>query len=529
MISARSKANNQVIVSGALMLSPSAMVSTYLDKFKVKNPQWRYWKRKINQDKYAGEEPMEWISAARRIPDGVPNGGGWMFPRACYNTFNESGRYSFKDERVCPETYPVRLVEKYRGKPFVMRPHQQGAIDAAVKARSGIIQAPCGGGKTTTAIGIIAKFNTPALVIVHTKRLATQWGRELKEKLRDFMDEEPDVHVVMGGKKLKHARIVVATVQTLSNLPWEVLYKWAQYFGLLIVDEAHRTPARMFSDTLLGISALLRFGFTATPERHDRTTDLLYWHFGKLIHKTVHKELHDAGITMPSKVEFISSPFVPPDLWAVITSKRDEVTSGDPYHKDEGMGTRRGLTEEDAKEYRDKLRRQGRWCKVVTDDSWTSMTLAMAKDPDRNAVIVEWLKKRVVEGKSVLVLTERTLHTIILAAMLNAAGVDAMPCHGKMPDKDQEEVLRRVRDNEVQVVIATTMADEGLDLPALGAGMLAMPTKSLGRVEQRAGRPARAADGKDEPIWGDVVDSPIEFVKMSRTRLKLYKQIGCKF
>jgi superfamily II DNA or RNA helicase len=120
------------------------------------------------------------------------------------------------------------------------------------------------------------------------------------------------------------------------------------------------------------------------------------------------------------------------------------------------------------------------------------------------------------------------MHTTLLAALLCLRGIEAASLHGKMNKAQQEEVLGKLRSKQVQVVIATTLADKGLDIPGLDSGMLAMPTKSLGRVQQRIGRIMRDAPNKLEPEWADVVDAAPEFMAMAKQRTRRYRELGCR-
>ena len=67
-----------------------------------------------------------------------------------------------------------------------LRWEQQEVVDKFFKkgrARSGIIQAPCGWGKTYTGCNIIARNNVKTLIMVHTKLLFRQWIEELEHQI----------------------------------------------------------------------------------------------------------------------------------------------------------------------------------------------------------------------------------------------------------------------------------------------------------------------------------------------------------
>ena len=67
-----------------------------------------------------------------------------------------------------------------------LRWEQKEVVDKFFKrgrARSGILQAPCGWGKTFTGCEIIARNKTKTLILLHTKLLFRQWIEELERQI----------------------------------------------------------------------------------------------------------------------------------------------------------------------------------------------------------------------------------------------------------------------------------------------------------------------------------------------------------
>ena len=96
-----------------------------------------------------------------------------------------------------------------------------------------------------------------------------------------------------------------------------------------------------------------------------------------------------------------------------------------------------------------------------------------------------------------------------------------------MTKKQRAEVLERANNREIQVICATTVADEGLDLPSLDTVVLTTPTKALGRIQQRIGRVMRPHPQKKNPIVIDCVDDNGAMRGLARKRQKLYTKVGC--
>lgn len=70
--------------------------------------------------------------------------------------------------------------------------------------------------------------------------------------------------------------------------------------------------------------------------------------------------------------------------------------------------------------------------------------------------------------------------------------------------------MSEVADGSIRVLIATSLADEGLDLPILDTVVLATPSGSATRTEQRMGRACRPLSGKLEPLVVDIVDPLVQ-------------------
>lgn len=143
-----------------------------------------------------------------------------------------------------------------------LRAEQQEAEDkffSRGRARSGMLQAPCGWGKTFVGCSVIARNNTKTLVLVHTKLLFRQWIEEAQRQI-------PDIKIGRIGDGLFEVEdVTIGIYKTVHNN----LEELRNQFSLIIVDEAHLCPADMFSTTLSGLNAKIKMGISATPKRKD--------------------------------------------------------------------------------------------------------------------------------------------------------------------------------------------------------------------------------------------------------------------
>ena len=154
---------------------------------------------------------------------------------------------------------------------------------------------------------------------------------------------------------------------------------------------------------------------------------------------------------------------------------------------------------------------------------YAAQVASLTTDAERNGLIVELAAAKVGEGHSAIILSERVAHCRLLAKMLRERGVAAEAVAGSQSQKQVSAILSAARRREVRVLVGTTKADEGLDVPVLSCGILATRTKKLGRLTQRIGRIERP-EGM-APEWHDLVDAFPSAIKAWKQRQKLYAKL----
>ena len=446
-------------LAGGLHVPPQfrAQVTRINRTLRVDNPAWIRWSRSTNN---YGDEPPRYLSPIVEIPEG-PWAGGWTIPRhACVDV----GR--LVDRRVCPPAPRVELVED-----LVLRPFQAEALEALKAEGEGVVVAGCGAGKTTLGIAAVAHFPTRALVLVHSLDLATQWRERAEAQLQGA-----EVGQVGGGRDDRDARVVVATVQTLVRWGFSERLAWGQGFGLVIVDEAHHTPASTFLDLLGTLPAQHRLGLTATPTRDDGLTPWLYATLGPQLYQVRESQLQAAGIVMRPEIRWVGTGWSPAPC------------------------------------------DQGRNQAHLRDE-------AMATSDRRNGLLLTQIREQLADGRQVLVLVKRVAHAELLASILDAE-VNARALVGSMKKRERHIVLEAARAGHVDVLIGTSLADEGLDLPGLDCVVLAVPSGSTGKIKQRIGRVVRCQQGKRTPVVIDLVDAWGPYQGYARRRQQLYRSLG---
>ncbi len=175
------------------------------------------------------------------------------------------------DTRPEPSAAHIPFVGTLRA-PIQTDAHTLG-IQAMNTIGGGVLSLYCGGGKTTVALAIASHFKLRTMIVVHKEFLADQWA----ERIREFCPGAT-IGRVQGDKLDTNHDFVIALIQTMSQreFPKETF----DSIGMLIVDEAHHICARAFSQFLFKISPRYTLGLSATPERKDGLTRLLYWFLG---------------------------------------------------------------------------------------------------------------------------------------------------------------------------------------------------------------------------------------------------------
>lgn len=112
----------------------------------------------------------------------------------------------------------------------------------------GIISLGCGQGKTVVALNIIYRLKKKTLVVVHKEFLMNQWI----ERIEMFLPNAKIGKIQQNKYDVENKDIVICMLQTISMREFPL--NAFDCFGLIIIDEAHRIPSRVFSKALSKIN-----------------------------------------------------------------------------------------------------------------------------------------------------------------------------------------------------------------------------------------------------------------------------------
>lgn len=373
---------------------------------------------------------------------------------------------------------------KFKG---ILRDDQEKIVNQMLQKDIGIISAPTGFGKTVVAANIIAERKVSTLVIVNSKVLADQW----KDRLDEFLDvqSEPfkeytptgrvrkkdNIGEFHSGKENLSRNVDIALFQTLTNR--EDLSEYLDHYGMVIVDEAHHVAAKTYEDVIKKIKAQYMYGLTATPERKDGLTPILFMRFGELIYEQDHN-LNDEILTLKY-------------FYPRFTNYSD---------------------------YNPEL-------------NYVMHLNKMLENTERNEQIISDVMENVEENRPCLVLTERVAHIEILNKLLleELKDISIYTLSSEQSKKENESSIYKMSvEKNAFVVIATSQyVGEGFDLPRLESIFFCLPFSWKGRTNQYVGRLHRGLEAKDELRIYDYIDIGVEmFARMYQKRMKEYTKMN---
>jgi superfamily II DNA or RNA helicase len=143
----------------------------------------------------------------------------------------------------------------------------------------GILEVPCAAGKTVMALHIISQLRKKTLILVHKEFLMNQWIERIQEFLPTARVGKIQAHVF----DIVDKDIVLGMIQTLFSRDYAPTT--FDSFGLTIVDEVHRIGSEQFSKTLFKAMTRYMLGISATVDRKDDLTRVLYWFIGPKIYE----------------------------------------------------------------------------------------------------------------------------------------------------------------------------------------------------------------------------------------------------
>jgi superfamily II DNA or RNA helicase/very-short-patch-repair endonuclease len=376
-----------------------------------------------------------------------------------------------RDER-CTGT---ALGVEFRGQ---LRPDQQAAARAMLAHDTGVLSATTAFGKTVIAAWLIAQRAVNTLVLVHRRQLLEQWV----ERLSAFLGlRVKEIGIIGGGRRKATGILDVAVIQSLVRRG--AVNDCVGQYGHLVVDECHHLSAQSFEQVVRRAKARFVTGLSATVTRKDGHHPIIFMQCGPVRHRVDAKSVAAARpfqhIVLVRPTSFRPLQTANPDA---------RIQFHDLYNE------------------------------LIADDA-------------RNRLICEEILQAVREGRSPLVLTERTVHLDCLARQLSPGIRHLVVLRGGSRSSETRAVLDRlaaIPEHEDRTLLATgRYIGEGFDDQRLDTLFLTLPVSWRGTIAQYVGRLHRLHDGKREVRVYDYADLNVPMLsRMFDRRCRGYEALG---
>ena len=344
--------------------------------------------------------------------------------------------------------YQINIVEIYK--------------KSALSVGGGLLEIPCGRGKTVIALKIIAVLKKKTLVVVHKGFLLNQWI----ERIEQFLPGAKVGRIQGQIIDIEGKDIVIGMLQSLSMKEYpETLF---ESFGLTIVDECHHISSEVFCRSLQKIMTRYTLGLSATMQRKDGLTKVFKMFLGDIVYS---EERESTDSVLVKAIQYV-------------TPDRD--------------------FNEMCYDYRGS-------------PAYSTMISKLCAFNGRSEFILTVLAKEleIMPEQQIMVLAH---NKCLLEYLHDAIAHRQMATVGYYVGGMKEPALKK--SETCQIIIATyAMASEALDIKSLTTLVLATPKTD---IVQAVGRILRVKHAR--PLVIDIVDSHEVFLSQWQKRRKYYLQ-----
>ena len=357
---------------------------------------------------------------------------------------------------------------------FLLRPYQQRAVEWALLAHSGLIIAPAGCGKTLIASSII-KY-----AAIKFPNVSFGWLAPTRETCQQAINSLIAVGV-------DTSRVEVRCPHDSVDFSKK---------AILIVDEAKHSPAVTWRRIIESCPGSV-FGFDATPWCDDPERNEILRKMFRDTQFEIRREelagvLAHATVFMNDATDLFLQQRIDDQIERLFTDRKRYMQVSQPI-----------------------LRAMCAW-EALTE-------IGICGNKLRNGVAIMLANCSSATGPT-LVLVPR----VSLGEMYSSKIEGSILVYSKMAKKARREAMEEFKAGNIRTMIATSLADEGLDLPNVQTLIMVSGGRSAQKTIQRASRALRRAPGKDTAFIHDFKDTFHPLAQAhSKKRVKCYKELGC--
>lgn len=361
---------------------------------------------------------------------------------------------------------------------ITFEPHQERAIALLATKRRALVKSPAGSGKTLIAAGALAKVIG---LKPRTEPVRIGWVSNTEDQCNQAQAAIDAIPELAGAD----VKIRCAASQT----------DWSDR-QVLIVDEAHNALRQTWSAQIATCKGAV-WAFSATPDTADMSKDeiaKLMVMFGNEMITITRQEVGHRLV--PARVILLDA-------------------------FDDGLGPQIDEMIE-ARMKRDRRFSRLPEFKLLQRISWDVIRKhGIEKNQARNAAAIELAKHHA--ENHVLILVNTIKHGMDLQKRIPGSRF----CSASGGKALRHKLIEEFKAGKLHCLIATSLADEGLDVPVADVGILLSGGQSNTKSEQRSGRVLRKFPGKEYAIWYDFRDSSCRLMaKHSERRQAVYRQLN---
>jgi len=347
-------------------------------------------------------------------------------------------------------------------------------------AERGIISAATNSGKSAIACLVVAALKIKTLFLVPGKDLLYQ----TRNLFKSYLEVDDSVVGIIGdGEWNEGSLVTIATIASIhKNLVTQRGKSYLNSIELVFGDEVHRGGSDTYYQILRACPAYYRFGLSGTPLKRTDGADLrLIGAMGPVIFEIKNKELIERGISSRANIEFVKVTQPQLNKWM---------------------------------QYPDVYK------------------LGVVENIYRNHKLCQKIIEKAENGFQVLVLIKELEHGYKLDELIWKTKKLSFVPHQFISGTETSEVrnkaLEDFKKGDLKVLIATSILDEGINLPTIDVLVLAGSGKSSIKTLQRLGRGLRKGGKAGILTVIDVCDLTHKYLsEHSLQRLSDYKAENC--
>lgn len=325
-----------------------------------------------------------------------------------------------------------------------------------------------GGGKTELTASVAKVLSDKnVLILVHRLELLAQTITRLENRLGEKVG-------CINSAGIDVKRVTVGMVMSV----WSKRQKLRNYLknevDVVISDECHRSGSNTWQKLLKVTNASYRLGLSGSPLKGDEVRDrMLIGLTGGIIQGVGVKELADAGYAVLPEVRIIDASNVFKEKFS--SKMKYPVVSKEVFGSNDLWGL----------------------CYKV----------------------VQWHDK-----KGLIFFTERVDVCLGLYDYFKSRGVNVAVSYGGIQGEERLSILDDFKNKKIDVLIVTTILDEGVDVSSISGVVFMSSGKSIVRILQRVGRGVRVEEGKEKVIVYDFAINAPYLKKHLLVRYDIYSK-----